>query len=485
MVRPCFGVASPDLHREYHSARPLDFSRQHPIHHGNGFGMPPRGYLDLSRRSPMEHGRERSPPRILEGRRPWTPPPRDGERRWEGLCPERPPRCIEVTPPGTRGRFTEARGLQGPHSWRERTQGSPALSAGLITGRLLHAGDRSSASTFDQRERGGGGGGGGGCGGGTLPRRFVRQKRGIRKAVHESSGSGRQRSQRQGIAADPVKSALVEEKPETQAKIDEASIVGTCGDTQKGFFRLTGPADPSKIRPKAVLVEALKLLQASDRDYNFKTDQLKSIRQDLAVQNIEDEISVQVYEFHARLVLSNGDISELNVCLTKLQQHYQKKLNDHSAEFVAYDILLSAIQGKNIEVMSKLGRLPSSLKQEEAVKHAQTVTQSMRSGNYVQFFKLYKTAPNLNGQLMSLYFEKMRFGALKCMAKAYTQNIPAIYISKILGFHGTQETVAWLQRHGAVTCSGEHGEAFLPKESAPTLAIPDDDVGVSQEYAEH
>jgi len=105
-----------------------------------------------------------------------------------------------------------------------------------------------------------------------------------------------------------------------------------------------------------VLVEALKLLQASDRDYNFKTDQLKSIRQDLAVQNIEDEISVQVYEFHARLVLSNGDISELNVCLTKLQQHYQKKLNDHSAEFVAYDILLSAIQGKNIEVMSKLGR---------------------------------------------------------------------------------------------------------------------------------
>lgn len=415
---------------------PLPAEPPSGIDRDNGFGMP------------MERCRERSSPRTFDGRRPWTPPPRDCDRQWGGMSPDRPPRCFEVTrrSPGTRRRVTE----EGPHSWTAKSQVSPVHSAGLI-----------------QSEHGGGGGGGG-----TLPRRFLSEKRGIQQAVQQSSGGGGQ--QKSHNAADPVNSVLIEEKPKPQAKIaEETGIVGTCGDTQKGFFRLTGPADPSKIRPKAVLVEALMLLQASDRDYSFKSDQLKSIRQDLYVQNIEDDFAVQVYEFHARLALSNRDMSELNVCLTRLHEHYQKKLNDQSGEFMAYDILLSATQGKKIELMSKLGRLPNSLKQDEAVKHAKKVTQSIRSGNYVQFFKLYKAAPNLNGQLMVFSFEKIRFEALKCMSKAYTQKIPVSYIANILGFHGTKETVDWLQSHGAVICSDENGEALMPKESAPTQPIPD------------
>lgn len=275
-------------------------------------------------------------------------------------------------------------------------------------------------------------------------------------------------------AADDEGATKPEAEVEGDGAITSGLIVGLCKDVPKGYFRLTGPPDPVKIRPKPVLVDALKFVQDSSKDYNFKADQLKSIRQDMTVQNIEDELSVQVYEFHARLALCNRDMAELNLCLTKLHCLYGNKRNGgHHGEFAAYDILLSAIQDKNTELMSKLGRLSSDLKQQEAVKHAKEVAHSIQTGNYASFFKLYKVAPNLNGYLMGICFEKMRFEGLKCMAKAYATKIPVKYMSKILGFAAIDETVDWLKSHGAVLSSFENGEmALLPKESIPLISMP-------------
>ena len=45
-------------------------------------------------------------------------------------------------------------------------------------------------------------------------------------------------------------------------------------------------------------------------------------------------------------------------------------------------------------------RLAVETKKAEAVKHALAVHAAVNSGNYVLFFRLYKTAPNLNTCLM-------------------------------------------------------------------------------------
>lgn len=45
-------------------------------------------------------------------------------------------------------------------------------------------------------------------------------------------------------------------------------------------------------------------------------------------------------------------------------------------------------------------RLSSDAKKDIAVKHALSVRSAVTSGNYVMFFRLYKTAPNLNTILM-------------------------------------------------------------------------------------
>ena len=48
------------------------------------------------------------------------------------------------------------------------------------------------------------------------------------------------------------------------------------------------------MRAEEVLEKALEMVQTTSRNYLFKCDQLKSIRQDLTVQHIRNEFTVKV-----------------------------------------------------------------------------------------------------------------------------------------------------------------------------------------------
>lgn len=49
-----------------------------------------------------------------------------------------------------------------------------------------------------------------------------------------------------------------------------------------------------QVRPEEVLEKALLMVQNSQKNYLYKCDQLKSIRQDLTVQRIRNQLTVKV-----------------------------------------------------------------------------------------------------------------------------------------------------------------------------------------------
>ncbi|KAF0927527.1 hypothetical protein E2562_034167 [Oryza meyeriana var. granulata] len=275
---------------------------------------------------------------------------------------------------------------------------------------------------------------------------------------------------------------------------DALTVKGTCQEIEKRYLRLTSAPDPATVRPEDVLEKALHMVETSQKNYLYKCDQLKSIRQDLTVQRIQNELTVKVYETHARLALQAGDLPEFNQCQSQLKRLYAEGIKGCHFEFSAYNLLCVMLHTNNKrDLLSSMASLSKDAKQDRTVKHALAVHSAVSSGNYVLFFKLYKTAPDLNSCLMDLYVERMRFEAIKCISKSYRPTLPVKYAAQVLGFmgidevyeakraDGLEECEEWLKAHGAVlSVDNNNGELQIDtKVSSTSLYMPEPDNAVS------
>ncbi|GJN90250.1 hypothetical protein Rhopal_003249-T1 [Rhodotorula paludigena] len=248
---------------------------------------------------------------------------------------------------------------------------------------------------------------------------------------------------------------------------DQHTIVGRSTKLEKPYLRLTTLPDPNTIRPLEVLKQTLDLLKRKWREennYNYICDQFKSMRQDLIVQRITNDFTVQVYEIHARIALEKGDLGEFNQCQSRLRQLYRMGLTGHPLEFLGYRILYLLFSRNRAELNATLAELTPEETRDDSVSHALAVRLAVSQGNYTKFFRLFAQAPKMGAYVMDHFVARERVTALVTMCKAYLQ-IPLSLIQTQLAFDSAQEVHDFLAaNHAALYKPTPAGAAAVPLE---------------------
>ncbi|KAJ7257919.1 SAC3/GANP/Nin1/mts3/eIF-3 p25 family-domain-containing protein [Mycena haematopus] len=232
---------------------------------------------------------------------------------------------------------------------------------------------------------------------------------------------------------------------------DRHTIVGTSKEIFKDYLRLTTEPKPEQIRPYPILQQTLLELKKRFREkmpYNWICSQFKSLRQDLTVQRIKNEFTVQVYEIHGRIALECGDMVEYNQCQATLKTLYDLGIPGRVEEFTAYRILM-LLHGRNrSELNIYVGQLTPKQKADPAVQHALKVQRALAMGNYHALFELYSASPNMGAYIMDHFVARERAKALMVITKAY-KSIPLSFIHQELAFDGVSQAREFLADHSA------------------------------------
>ena len=82
----------------------------------------------------------------------------------------------------------------------------------------------------------------------------------------------------------------------------------------------------------SLLPQAGKGAADNAKTYEWCSDQMKAIRQDLTLQNIKHAFAAEVYESHARMALEKVDYSNYKQCQASLQGLYADVTNKYSLQ---------------------------------------------------------------------------------------------------------------------------------------------------------
>ena len=246
-------------------------------------------------------------------------------------------------------------------------------------------------------------------------------------------------------------------------------IVGVCQDLEKPYLRLTSKPDPEKVRPEPVLRKALAHFRDKYKtrtiSYEFFSEQLRSIRQDLRVQGINNKFTVEVYQVHARLSIENQDLDQFNSCMSRLFELFREGLPGKKTEFLAYRIVYYTFQNLYLHLEKCLKSLTKLDNKAPEIQHALAVKRALLQGNYHQVFLLRETAPNMGRCVIDIFLEKLRMFSLLKICKAYMPSVELSWVDQELGFNNYQDCVSFLESNGAAI----QGGALLCKESLKGL----------------
>lgn len=253
------------------------------------------------------------------------------------------------------------------------------------------------------------------------------------------------------------------------ARADQKRVV-------KEFRRSAAGRDmqqPNEIRPYSVLMKTVDYLLRNvvketrvpwNVVYEFVTDRLRSVRQDMIIQQLPCEECIAILEpivrFHAyaayRLFEKPIDIfdpvlngTHLNECLKRLLVIYDtdKTRSDSRNEMEAMYAVI------NLGDTAALTRALSVNIQRRChiMEAALRMSLAMYGGNYVRVCRLLQKLPPLLAAAASLHLPFIRRQALQVMNSAYSSKnlrYPVTHLKSLLLFNSETEAVAECRHYG-------------------------------------
>ncbi|ELP93478.1 leukocyte receptor cluster member, putative [Entamoeba invadens IP1] len=236
------------------------------------------------------------------------------------------------------------------------------------------------------------------------------------------------------------------ENEEKKPRRLQEKFVGTMQTLEKRYFRLKGEPLPELVRPESVLKSSLKYVFdkfKKNEDYSYLCDQLKSIRQDMVIQQIEDQFSILVYKTHAVYAKKYGDISEFIQCvsvLNNLGKRSEFGIGKTDMVYYTVSLLLAEIDSKNIIPSSSIiSKLSQELITNEEVQHALKMKSAYVNGDFLGFLYLSQTVPAKYYKVVQHFVEKARLQAVKMVCFAMRRTITMDKLSVILFFHSSKK----------------------------------------------
>jgi hypothetical protein len=307
----------------------------------------------------------------------------------------------------------------------------------------------------------------------------------------------------------------------------QANFVGTSTALEKAYLRLTDYPKPENVRPLPILMKALAHIKSQyirHEDFEWANEQLKSVRQDITVQNIRNKFSLNVYETHARLLIEHGDLDEFHQCQCMIQSftsptsilvpssegtdkvggdfqldRYREEdetlqqSEEAADEFYAYGLLYNLVQMS----WGELTRLLSIHQHQEngennsdspiaspyfedipcrfrgaSVRHALKVVKAVMHVDYQTFFRLYESAPHLSAYLMDFLVRRVRKNAYERIIAAYRPSLSVEHFREALSFEDLEVTRKFLKENGAKFIHELGAPPFWVDCKATSQAIP-------------
>ncbi|XP_073502867.1 germinal-center associated nuclear protein [Phyllobates terribilis] len=265
-------------------------------------------------------------------------------------------------------------------------------------------------------------------------------------------------------------------------KLDHAAAI-------KEYSRSSADQDeplPHELRPLPVLCMTMDYMVTNIMDqgeenyrewYDFVWNRTRGIRKDITQQDLCDRFTVSLMEkcarfhIHCAYQLCEEPMSSfdpkinnenLTKCLQSLKEMYQDLQNRGETcpcepEFRGYSVLLNLNKG---DILREVQQFAESVRNAEEVKYAVQVFAALNSTNFVQFFKLVRSASYLNSCILHCYFPQVRRDALRALNVAYTISyqrptlFPLENMVRLLFFHDTEEAADFLISYGLSVSEG-------------------------------